>query len=168
MESLPKTPIAITQRQHENVATPVTVFPIANVQTRKHEGAQVDSDVIPVEISPHMLEAEDGTVVAVEWGRVLVPENRTNPDSDLIEIPFIRFKSVPGAHGIPTFFLNGGPGKLTLDNVHEFLPFLSDSASRPFDFVLVEQRGVGHSRPRLDCPGVYDLPSSHLSGIVAS
>ena len=41
------------------------------------------------------------------------------------------------------------------DSKDQFLPFVPQL---PFDLILVEQRGVGNSRPRLDCPGSYDLP----------
>lgn len=109
-------------------------------------------------IAPHLLGAEDGTAVAAEWGHLLVPENRTKVNSNLIEIPFIRFKSRVENPGTPVFFLNGGPGDETLAIVQRFLPFVPGLLA---DLILVEQRGVGHSRPRLDCPGTYSLPLDH-------
>ncbi|MFQ6029126.1 MAG: alpha/beta fold hydrolase [Dehalococcoidia bacterium] len=106
-------------------------------------------------LTPHLFEAADGTPIAGEWGRLLVPENRANPASNRLEIPFVRFKTSVPDPGTPTVFLNGGPGEETLAIVPQFLPFVPEL---PFDLILVEQRGIGHSRPRLDCPGTYHLP----------
>ncbi|WP_421724890.1 alpha/beta fold hydrolase [Bauldia sp.] len=106
-------------------------------------------------IAPHLFEGDDGKPVAAEWGRLVVPENRTDPPSNLIEVPFVRFRSNAPDPSEPYVFLSGGPGEESLgDNIRQFLPFVADL---PFDLILVEQRGVGHSRPRLDCADRYDL-----------
>lgn len=106
-------------------------------------------------ISPHLFEGQDGEPIAAEWGRLLVPENRSVAASNLIEVPFVRFRSSSPDPAVPLVFLNGGPGQESLGaDVAQFLPFVENL---PFDLILVEQRGVGYSRPRLDCANRYSL-----------
>ena len=48
--------------------------------------------------------------VDAEFGTLLVPENRSNPESNLIELAFVRFKSTAKNPGPPIVYLAGGPG----------------------------------------------------------
>src|SRR5687767_9419789 len=45
-----------------------------------------------------------------ERGHLMVRENRKNPQSNLIELVFIRLKSTTDKPGYPTVYLDGGPG----------------------------------------------------------
>src|SRR4029453_209743 len=45
-----------------------------------------------------------------ELGRLVVKENRNNPNSNLIELAFVRLKSTAQQPGVPTVYLDGGPG----------------------------------------------------------
>ncbi len=111
-------------------------------------------------LTPFFVEAHNGRLFAADWGRVFVPENRTNPNSNTIEVPFVRFKSRAENPAAPVFFLNGGPGDVPtpLDTLEQLVPLLVEPFLGSSDVVLMEQRGVGHSRPRLDCPGEFRLP----------
>ncbi len=128
-------------------------------QPRAEAAAQANQRAAPTAatlfLAPYILEAGDHAPAAVEWGHILVPENRNHSDSRFIEISFIRFSAVTPDPVTPTFYLQGGPGDESLAIAQNFLPF---APSLPFDLILVEQRGVGYSRPRLDCPGLYHLP----------
>ena len=83
-----------------------------------------------------------------EFGTLVVPENRSKPDSRLITIPIIRVPASDStSHAEPIFLLTGGPG-------------LSNVAWRPRDYllsnhdlVMVGYRGVDGSSV-LDCPEV--------------
>lgn len=108
-------------------------------------------------LTPFLLETKDGKPVAAEWGRLVVPENRSQPQSNLIEISFVRFKSTANKEGSPIFYLAGGPGDETLGNLSDMLPF-APIFQVLGDLVIPEPRGVGYSRSRLDCPGSYHLP----------
>ena len=44
-------------------------------------------------LTPFLIETEDGKPVVAEWGRLLVPENRTQSGGNLIELPFVRIKA---------------------------------------------------------------------------
>ena len=46
-----------------------------------------------LKIKPYTFENAKGEKVDAEFGTLFVPENRSNPDSNLIELAFVRFKS---------------------------------------------------------------------------
>ena len=108
-------------------------------------------------LTPHLLETDDGKPVAAEWGRLFVPENRTKSETNTIEVPFIRLKSTAADPEPPIVYLAGGPGDDPLSSGKRFLSYAL-MFQKVADLVIVEPRGVGHSRPRLDCPGTYNLP----------
>ncbi|GAA0268248.1 alpha/beta fold hydrolase [Cryptosporangium japonicum] len=90
-------------------------------------------------------DTEDGTVAA-ECGTLVVPETRSDPDSELIALPVVRIRA-SGTAREPIFRLAGGPGgtNMTFPQASR----LTDG----HDLVLVGYRGVDGSR-RLDCPEV--------------
>ena len=88
---------------------------------------------------------------------LVVPENRSQEGSRTIKVHAIRFRGKPG--GTPTIELNGGPGApseslavdLALGN-KDSEPMRTVARFLEFgDYVLVDQRGVGRSIPRLGC-----------------
>ena len=46
-----------------------------------------------LKIKPYIFENDKKERVDAEFGTLLVPENRSNPQSNLIELAFVRFKS---------------------------------------------------------------------------
>ena len=63
-----------------------------------------------VKIKPYTFENDKKEKVDAEFGTLLVPENRSNPQSNLIELAFVRFKSTAKNPGPPIVYLAGGPG----------------------------------------------------------
>ena len=61
-------------------------------------------------IKPYVFENAKGEKVDAELGVLLVPENRRDPRSNLIELAFVRFKSTAQTPGPPVVYLAGGPG----------------------------------------------------------
>jgi len=111
-------------------------------------------------LTPYALESSDGrTRVPAELGRLTVPENRTKPDSRLIEIAFLRLKSTAAQPGPPLFFLAGGPGASGIDAARRpaLLTFFRQLTGIG-DVIFLDQRSTGLSTPRLDCAGEWDLP----------
>ena len=49
-----------------------------------------------------------GTTYDVEYGSLWVPMNRSDPDTTVIELKFIRYKSTSPDPGPPIVFLAGG------------------------------------------------------------
>ena len=108
----------------------------------------------PVTLSPRDLSPP----VAAEIGRLTVLENRSRPDGATIELAFVRFKTKSSRPGTPVVWLAGGPGGSgILDAEGPILP-LFQSIAEHSDVIALDQRGMGRSRPRLECPGSFDLP----------
>lgn len=55
--------------------------------------AQAQPKAGDLKLEPYVFEAANKEKVDAELGRLLVPENRRNPNSKLIELAFVRFKS---------------------------------------------------------------------------
>jgi pimeloyl-ACP methyl ester carboxylesterase len=106
---------------------------------------------------------------AADCGTLVVPENRSDPDSRLIALPVIRVRALNGGSAEPIVFLMGGPGKT---NLHfEFPAGMVDER----DFVQVGYRGIDGSST-LDCPETVEalkaaddmLSETALGGFSAS
>jgi pimeloyl-ACP methyl ester carboxylesterase len=82
-----------------------------------------------------------------DCGTLVVPEDRSDPDSRLIALPVTRIGARSEQPGEPIFLLWGGPGLTNMD-----WPYASRFAD-DHDVVLVGYRGVDGS-VRLDCPEV--------------
>ncbi|HZI66253.1 MAG TPA: alpha/beta fold hydrolase, partial [Thermoanaerobaculia bacterium] len=108
---------------------------------------------------PVMLIPTDGSKpVAAELGRLTVLENRSRPDGATIELAFVRLRTSAARPGPPVVWLAGGPGGSgTEDAQGPLLPLLREIAEFA-DVIALDQRGMGLSRPRLECPGRLDLP----------
>ncbi len=101
-----------------------------------------------------------GGLIQGERGRLFVPENRTRAESRLIEIAFVRFRHPENSDSAPIVYLPGGPGQPVIQDIDHFaLAYQAylDIGGKG-DMLVVEQRGIGASRPRLDCPGVLSRP----------
>ncbi len=106
-------------------------------------------------VETRTIEIEDGRSQVVEAGTLLVPENRRQPESALISIPFYRLRSTAEVPARPIFLLAGGPGSSWIDrfenpeNYDEVLFYRGIA-----DVVLFDQRGAGHAEPTLHCDGL--------------
>lgn len=110
-------------------------------------------------IEPYMVTADDGNNYSGEMGRLKVPENRDNPKSEFIEIPFFRIKTKSSNPLPPIFILAGGPGDnpSIIQQLENFIEPLSLFAIRS-DVIIMEQRGNGNSNPSLRCDNSFNLP----------
>lgn len=95
----------------------------------------------------------------VECGFVIVPEDRSDPDSPEIRLAVALYRSdARNPEADPIIYLSGGPG----GSVIESLPDYAENAFAAYldfdrDFIFFDQRGVGASEPALDCPEIDDL-----------
>lgn len=104
-----------------------------------------------LKLKPHTFESGKGEKVESEFGTFFVPENRSNPDSNLIELAFVRFKSTAKNPGPPIVYLAGGPGG-TGTGAATTARFQLFMALREIaDVIAFDQRGTGHSKPNLGC-----------------
>lgn len=107
------------------------------------------------------LELPDGTPVEGEFGRLTVPENRAVPGSNLIEVAYVRLPGLAGASGPPTVYLQGGPGQTAVSSVRDPQGLDRWTALRQIgDVILMDQRGVGMSRPLLAYPWRGETPTN--------
>lgn len=127
-----------------------------------------------VEIAPFSFDLADGSLVEAEWGVLTVPENRARPDSNLIDIPFVRFPTAAPNPGVPVVVLSDGPGltpsPLDTASLQRWFD-LSRPLRQSADAIVVAQRGGGRSTPRLDCPGTpqpfaFDRPLDFETEVV--
>lgn len=100
-----------------------------------------------------------GQVYEGERGHLMVRENRKKPDSNLIELVFVRLKSTTDKPGYPTVYLDGGPGSSAI-NIAGFPEYMRafQKLREVGDVILLDQRGVGHSKPNLTHRASESLP----------
>lgn len=111
-------------------------------------------------LHPDNVVTDDGRAVALEAGQLFVPESRARQSGRVISIPFYRLRSTAAKPATPIFILAGGPGESAMDD------FAHDQEARALalffreiaDVILLDQRGAGRSRPRLDCPQRVEWP----------
>jgi pimeloyl-ACP methyl ester carboxylesterase len=116
--------------------------------TEASEPAPVQTDVPRFEPSDCPIAIPAGA--AVECGYLIVPEDRSNPDSRTIRLGVATLKSSSGDPAPdPVTFITGGPGESAFESIGWLLstPFLDNR-----DIIVLEQRGTRYAQPWLDCP----------------
>ncbi len=114
--------------------------------------AQQPTHVGDLTLEPYLFKTQDGQEVEAELGTLVVPEKRGDPNTRLIELAFVRFKSTSENPGSPIIYLAGGPGGSGI-SAASGVRFPVFTALREFgDVIALDQRGVGRSRPNLVCP----------------
>jgi pimeloyl-ACP methyl ester carboxylesterase len=88
-----------------------------------------------------------------------VPRDYARPNGAKVSLAVIRRTAVDQANRIGSLFLNpGGPGGSAVDFVREAPPVAFQLVSK-FDVVGFDPRGVGASRPAVDCDEELDPPA---------
>nr|MBA3693478.1 alpha/beta fold hydrolase [Acidobacteriota bacterium] len=135
----------------------ITLFYVnAMTQTTTEQPQRKEGDLW---FEPYKTQVEGQTVEA-ELGHLIVKENRSNPKSNLIELAFVRLKSIVEKPGYPVVYLDGGPGSSAI-NLARFPEY-----NRAFqklrevgDVIILDQRGVGRSKPLLARLSFESLPT---------
>ena len=104
-----------------------------------------------LKLKPYTFENNKSEKVESELGTLLVPENRSNPQSNLIELAFVRFKSTAKNPGPPIVYLAGGPGGSGIGTATGSRFPLFMALREIADVIAFDQRGTGHSKPNLGC-----------------
>jgi len=94
---------------------------------------------------PITFEARSGDSVPAFQGSFDVPENRTDPDSRLITIGYVRFPALDGADGAPIVYLAGGPGGSGTGTARGQRFNLFQKMRAHGDVIAFDQRGTGLS-----------------------
>src|SRR5262245_21500139 len=111
-----------------------------------------------MKMEPSVFESASKQKVDVELGHLFVPENRRNPSSRLIELVFVRFKSTAQKPGPPIVYLAGGPGGSGIAAARGSRFPLFMAMREIADVIAIDQRGVGLSKPNLNCQERLDCP----------
>ena len=111
-----------------------------------------------LKLKPYVFENEKGEKVDAELGVLLVPENRRDPQSNLIELAFVRFKSTAKTPAAPIVYLAGGPGGSGVGAARGSRFPLFMALREVGDVIAFDQRGTGRSKPNLTCYQRLDLP----------
>jgi pimeloyl-ACP methyl ester carboxylesterase len=109
-------------------------------------------------IKPYVFQPQGGEKVDAEFGVLLVPENRNDPKSNLIELAFVRFKSTSKIPGPPIVYLAGGPGGSGIGAARSSRFPLFMAMREIGDVIALDQRGVGRSKPEIGCIQTVDFP----------
>lgn len=129
----------------------ILAIPAASIASQKQVAGALT-------IEPYVVEVKGGEKITAELGKLVVPENRKNGKSNLIELAFVRLKSTANKPGPPVVYLEGGPGGSGIGAAKSpALPLLL--ALREIgDVILLDQRGTGLSKPALVCSKSWDFP----------
>jgi len=90
-----------------------------------------------------------GEELSADFGTLVVPENRSKPDSKLIRLPVVRIHATEKKSEIPVFTLQGGPGDHNISMTYSKWLYLNQ------DIVMVGYRGVDGSIS-LECPEIVE------------
>src|SRR5262245_46917376 len=111
-----------------------------------------------LKLKPYSFENSKGEKTPAEFGTLLVPENRNDPQSNLIELAFVRFKSTATNPGPPIVYLAGGPGGSGIGAAQGSRFPLFMAFREIADVIAFDQRGTGYSKPNLGCYEQLSLP----------
>lgn len=121
-----------------------------------------------VALQPGQRVLATGERLDLDVGTLLVPAHHGRAGGHPIAIAFERYRARHPSHAAPIFLLAGGPGDSALDRLtirrgQEDLSFFTQFA----DVVVFDQRGAGHSMPRMTCPDTVALPLDTPSSAAA-
>jgi pimeloyl-ACP methyl ester carboxylesterase len=132
-------------------STMISVWLVASLWTGGLHAAQRSEGRQPGSLRFEPFEYKiEGQTIEGELGRLIVKENRSNPNSNLIELAFVRLKSSALRPGPPIIYLEGGPGASAIGSAR-FPDYMRafTKLREVGDVILLDQRGVGYSRPNL-------------------
>jgi pimeloyl-ACP methyl ester carboxylesterase len=113
-------------------------------------------------IEPYKFEPQNQSAVESERGFLTVSENRNNPNSRLIQIAFVRFKSTSPNPGSPIIYLAGRPGSSGIAAARGVRFPLFMAMREIGDVIALDQRGVGQSKPNLVCKENLNFPTETI------
>lgn len=110
-----------------------------------------------LQLEPFAFRLSDGTELAAERGRFLVPEDRNDPDSRRIELGFVRFRSTNPNPGAPIVYLAGGPGGSGVATARGPRQPIFLALREVADVIAFDQRGTGFSNHIPSCTADHAL-----------
>ena len=119
----------------------ITLFSVSLTSCGEHDEQPIinvpgDAKAGSIYLEPDTYRVEDNEYKS-HRGIIVVPENRSKPDSRLIEIPIVQVHATGDSIAEPIFFIGGGPGSPNIGSFH-FVKNLIEN----HDIVLLGFRGV--------------------------
>jgi pimeloyl-ACP methyl ester carboxylesterase len=108
-------------------------------------------------MEPYVFENAKGDKVDAELGTFQVLENRDNPESKVLNLKFVKFKSTSKNPGFPIIYLAGGPGGSGIGTARGNRFDLFMKMREIGDVIAFDQRGTGMSDGLPNYPGFYIL-----------
>lgn len=105
-----------------------------------------------IELIPCDFDGTGAQRVGVVCGLLSVPEYHENPQGKQIQIAFALLKAqeaIPKKD--PLLFISGGPAQKSMNSSLLYF-WLQSPFHKERDIFLLDQRGIGFSRPALECP----------------
>jgi pimeloyl-ACP methyl ester carboxylesterase len=109
--------------------------------------------------------APEGTAAGVQCATADLPMDYDHPDGERVEVAVARVPATNTAKRIGPLFINfGGPGGPAVDYLQAAGAGFLAALNERFDIVAFDPRGVGQSRPAIDChvnqetQGIYSVP----------
>jgi len=110
-----------------------------------------------------------GEEVVGQRGHLIVKENRSKESTGTVELVFFFWKSTAEKPGYPVVFLDGGPGSSPTSLAQVPAYFNAFKKLREVgDVILLDQRGVGRSRPNMTRISTESLPLNIFSDKAAA
>ena len=113
-------------------------------------------------LEPYAFRLADGSELAAERGRLLVPEDRDDPNSRQIELGFVRFRSTSANPGPPIVYLAGGPGGSGVGTARGPRQPIFLALREVADVIAFDQRGTGFSNAIEPCTAQAPLDPARI------
>ncbi len=120
--------------------------------------ALVPSAAVAQTFEPYTFKVEVTQSIEAERGEIMVPENRSDPDSRMIPIRFVRLESRAENPDAPIVYLAGGPGVAGTQAMRGQRWLLFDRLRDVADVIILDQRGTGLSNVLPPCTSSVLIP----------
>ena len=115
--------------------------------------------VLAQAFEPYAFEVEVTKTVEAERGEIMVPENRSDPESRQIPIRFVRLRSRADNPHAPIIYLAGGPGGAGTRAMRGQRWLMFDRLREEADVIILDQRGTGLSDTMPRCTSSVTVPA---------
>ena len=118
----------------------------------------VATPALALEERPIAFAPENGEAVEAFRGTLEVPENRSDPDSRMITLSYVRFPATGGSGNVPIIYLAGGPGGSGSGTARgRRFPLFMEMREHG-DVIAFDQRGTGDSTRLPRCTSAVTIP----------
>lgn len=147
--------LPVTATPMADPPTPVPTQPFVPTSTPEPTATPLPTETpAPPEalFVPALCRVPEPQGVVAQCGNLVVPENRSDPNTDTIELHVMVLGTTSSDPAPDPFvYLDGGPGSSVVETVQFQVPVFQEIL-RERDVIIFDQRGVGTSDPALDCP----------------